>query len=153
MFDFAVQFGQIWPPPSLVPLGATRLRAVHKTQPQEQNAHGKIFGGLLMKKALELAYQNIQLFVAATKSGYSYSTHDSKEESGSGEVVSASTAASSASTASGSSADITSASTPNLKDVRLVWVDDISFLKPVEIGSELCLTSYVSHTQGIWAQV
>lgn len=49
-----------------LPVSSTKLRSVHKTQPQEQNGYGNIFGGLLMRLALELAYQNIALFSACT---------------------------------------------------------------------------------------
>ncbi|CAD7924856.1 unnamed protein product [Amoebophrya sp. A120] len=48
--------------PATVPIAETNLRSTYQTQPQGQNAGGKIFGGMLMRQAYELAVQNVRAF-------------------------------------------------------------------------------------------
>ncbi|CAD7948451.1 unnamed protein product [Amoebophrya sp. A25] len=50
----------------IVPICQTQCRSIISTQPQSQNAGGKIFGGQLMRQAYELAVQNIRLLLNAT---------------------------------------------------------------------------------------
>ncbi|CAD6187658.1 unnamed protein product [Caenorhabditis auriculariae] len=84
-------------------LHQTQLSMTDLCFPESQNMYGKIFGGFLMRKALELAHTNAKLFCK-------------------GHVV-----------------------------IRAM--DDIVFVKPVEIGNVLHLDSYITYTENEYVQV
>jgi acyl-coenzyme A thioesterase 9 len=49
----------------LVATGDTRYSATMVMQSQNRNLHGKIFGGFLMRQAMEIAWCNAHLFAGA----------------------------------------------------------------------------------------
>ncbi|KAJ1653091.1 hypothetical protein IWQ61_006715 [Dispira simplex] len=75
------------------------LESVTLTMPQDRNVHHKIFGGYLMRLALELAYAQASLFAK--------------------------------------------------RSPKILAIDDITFKKPVPIGSVLYLTSQVTYSSGL----
>ena len=84
---------------SFEPLIETRLEKCILKHPQDRNIHGKIFGGMLMRESLELAFLSSVL--------------------------------------------LDSSSNP-----RRHFIDDIYFLRPVDIGSFVRYVSYVTYTEG-----
>jgi acyl-coenzyme A thioesterase 9 len=90
-------------PKNVIWMNETRQNSLLIALPQERNLYNKIFGGYLMRVALELAYSTCLL---ASKS-----------------------------------------------EIRFLSLDDISFHKPVNVGSIVSLSSVVSYTHGSKMQV
>lgn len=81
------------------PLHDTRLEKCILKHPQDRNIHGKIFGGMLMRECLELAYLSSALLDSA-------------------------------------------------KSPRRHFIDDIYFIRPVDIGSFVRYVCYITYTEG-----
>jgi len=102
----------------VVAMGQTLTQNVFTTQPQDRNTAGAVFGGLLMRRAYELAQATALQFLLA-----SCSRQDAQE------------------------AD-TAVPIP-----RLMAVDDIAFVRPVQVGHLLQVAAQVVATQDAAAQV
>ncbi|KAJ1971189.1 hypothetical protein H4R35_005412 [Dimargaris xerosporica] len=92
------KFDQPRRPSDLIWMDETTLDSMNVTFPENRNVHNKIFGGYLMRLALELAYANGHLFCKGPP--------------------------------------------------HLIAIDDITFKKPVPIGSLLNLSSQVTYSLG-----
>lgn len=53
------------------PIASTSMTSHYFTQPTDANIHGKVFGGLLMRKAFELAYSTAWVYTGARPDFYS----------------------------------------------------------------------------------
>ena len=103
----------------VVAMGQTTSHNVFTTQPQDQNTAGAVFGGLLMRRAYELAQATVLQFLLT--SGQRHSSPQDK-----------------------------AATVPV---PRLMAVDDIAFVRPVQVGHLLQVAAQVVATQHAAAQV
>ncbi len=102
----------------VVAMGQTTTKNIFATQPQDRNTVGAVFGGLLMRRAYELAQATALQFQLAC------SQRQSKQES-----------------------------EPAMPMPRLMAVDDIAFVRPVEVGRLLQVSAQVVATHNAAVQV
>jgi acyl-coenzyme A thioesterase 9 len=119
----------------IVPIAATRLQAARMTQPQEQNTAGKIFGGWLMRQALEVGFMTSRAFLASIQTTTS--------AAGGGDEF---------------NDDPTTTHHQHHDDDEmlrpaLAHVDEIHFLRPVAIGSLVTFTGKILYNEADFLQV